>query len=725
VSEIVLARDNPAERYAATRRADLDRRVRGRAPFGVAGFRVVEPGDPDDGSSELKEGQLPILPFGTWPSPISAEILGRSRVSTGGLHVSGGALWWTESRPEAGGLQVLVKLDLAVPEGEELTDSQPEEVLPAGVGVRSRVHEYGGGSFFVSSDGVLYTDQTDQGLWWLPAAGAGDPPRKLSPEAPGSEEHRYADARPVPGTSLVVALREKHRPGGQDDELVLLDLSRPGAEPVVLVSGTDFSAAPRPSPDGRRLAWLSWDLPGMPWDSSELWVAELSDIAGGSGTSDGAVRIAGGRDESVGQPMWMSEDELVFVSDRSGFWQPYIWSAGTPAEAVCDIEAEFHYPDWTLGQTTIAPLGPSRLACRIERDGRDSVVVLDIDRSTGAGGEVMTELDQPCVTVRALCVADGEVVVSGSTPTQASVIVGVRPDAGWRMLKSPGAAQLPLPAEMVSTAASMEFETTGGVVAQLNFYAPSGRTEDGRPISGPSGELPPFVVQCHGGPTGSAESGFDPVVQYWTTRGFALASVNYRGSAGRGRQFRKLLDGNYGIADAEDCLAAADFLSRRGLVDENRALVRGGSSAGLTALRASSLGKIFAGALVTCGVTDLRALATDTHKFESGYLEGLVGPYPEESWRYEERSPACRPELINAAVLLLQGEDDAIVPPAQAASLAEAIRAGGGRCDHVEFAGEGHGFRRAESISRAARLELEFAENVLGIGSDTRDIPTA
>jgi dipeptidyl aminopeptidase/acylaminoacyl peptidase len=463
-------------------------------------------------------------------------------------------------------------------------------------------------------------------------------------------------------------------------------------------------------------------------------VADLSDLAGGSGRDNGAgglpstdraVRVAGGGEESVGQPMWLSEDELVFVSDRSGFWQPYFWSAGTPAEAVCDIEAEFHYPDWTLGQSTIAALGTSRLACRIERDGRDSVVLLDLDRSTGSRREAMEELDQPCVVVRALCVADGEVVISGATPTQASVIVGARPGAGWRMLKSPGVAALPIPDETVSTAASMEFETAGGVVAQLNFYAPSGRTEDGSPISGPPGERPPVVVQCHGGPTGSAESGFDPVVQFWTTRGFAVASVNYRGSAGRGRQFRKLLDGNYGVADAEDCLAAADYLSRLGLVDEERALVRGGSSAGLTALRASSLGTIFAGALVTCGVTDLRVLATDTHKFESGYLEGLVGPYPDESLRYEERSPACRPELINAAVLLLHGEDDAVVPPAQAASLAEAIRAGGGRCEHVVFAGEGHGFRRAESISSAARIELEFAKNVLGIGSDTRDIPTA
>jgi acetyl esterase/lipase len=642
-----------------------------------------------------------------------------------GLQMNAGAVWWSESRPEAGGLQVLLRRDLTLPGGTE-------EVLPPGVGVRSRVHEYGGGSFFVSDAGLLYTDQADQGLWWLPAPGTGTTPTKLSPVPPGSEEHRYADARPVPGTSLVVALRERHWPGGQDDELVLVDTSRPRADPVVIVRGRDFSVAPRPSPDGRRLAWLSWDLPGMPWDGTELWVADLSEEGGAPGadlgpgglaTTDGAVLIAGGKDESVGQPMWLSDDELLFVSDRTGFWQPWIWRPGVAAVAVCEMEAEFHYPDWTLGQTTIAALEGSSLACRIERDGHDSVVVLGLDRSDEARKPAITVLDQPCVTVRALAVADGEVLVSGSTPRQAGVIVGVRPEGGWRTVVLTGAAGLPMRAEAVSEAVSMEFETTGGVVAQLNFYAPKGVAEDGSTISGLPGELPPVVVEVHGGPTGSAETGFDPAVQFWTTRGFAVAEVNYRGSAGRGRQFRKLLDGNWGIADVEDCLAATEFLAGRGLVDPKRALVRGGSSGGLTALKASA-GSTFVGALVRCGVTDLRALATDTHKFESGYLEGLVGRYPEESLRYEERSPACSPELINAAVLLLQGEDDAIVPPTQAATLANAIRAGGRRCDHVVFPGEGHGFRRAESISTAARLELEFAKNVLGIGSDTWDIPT-
>ena len=469
----------------------------------------------------------------------------------------------------------------------------------------------------------------------------------------------------------------------------------------------------------------------MPWDGCELWVADLITGREPSGpakadegrrviaTSNPVLRIAGGLEESVGQPTWLSEADLVFVSDRSGFWQPYVWNPESPVRRVCEIEAEFHYPDWTLGQSTIASLGGSKLACRIERDGHDSVVVLDT-----ADGAVR-ELQQPCVSIRALGVAGGEVFVSGSTATQSGVIVQVKKDGGARTLATTDAGRQLIPEGAVSRPESMEFETSGGVLAQLNFYAPVGRTPEGDPISGSPGELPPVVIQCHGGPTGNAESGLDPVVQFWTTRGITVAAVNYRGSAGRGREFRKLLDGKWGTADAEDCLQALDFLAEGGFVDRNRAVVRGGSSGGLTALRALTLGRTFAGALVTSGVTDLRALATDTRKFESGYLEGLVGPYPAEAERYEERSPACSPELIHGGVLLLQGEDDEIVPPAQAAAMAEALRASGGRCDLVVFPGEGHGFRRKETIAAAARLELEFAKNILGIGSDRGDIPTA
>lgn len=733
VPEVLVSRDNATERCAATGRPDPDRRMPGGVALGVAGVRVRWSGDPDDCAARVSVAPtVKSLPFGTWPSPITAEALGTSRISVTGLQMASGACWWTESRPELGGLQVLVRRDLQEPESEDPRGGIME-VLPRGIGVRSRVHEYGGGSFFVFEGGVLYTDQADQGLWLLPHRDAGAPGEgespiqvRLSPEPPGSEEHRYADARAIPGTSLVVALKETHKPGAQDDELVVLDLNRPGSAPQVLVSGRDFFAAPRPSPDGRRLAWLAWDLPGMPWDGCELWVADLgTEGSGVVAVASPVLRIAGGSEESVGQATWLSEDELVFVSDRSGFWQPYVWSPEIPVRRVCEIEAEFHYPDWTLGQSTIAALEGSKLACRMERDGHDSVVILDLDTSASGTDGLVRELEQPCVSIRALGVAGGEVIVSGSTSTQSGVIVGVIEDQGRRTIASTDTGRQRKPADTVSRPESMEFETAGGVLAQLNFYTPVGRTPEGDAICGSPGELPPVVVQCHGGPTASAESGFDPVVQFWTTRGFAVAAVNYRGSAGRGREFRKLLDGNWGTADAEDCLAALDFLAGSRLIDRNRAVIRGGSSGGLTALRALSLGRTFAGALVTSGVTDLRALATDTHKFESGYLEGLVGPYPAEEQRYVERSPACRPELIKGAVLLLQGDEDAIVPPAQAGAMAEALRASGGRCDHVVFPGEGHGFRRAETISAAAELELGFVKNILGIGSDPRDIPPA
>jgi dipeptidyl aminopeptidase/acylaminoacyl peptidase len=459
----------------------------------------------------------------------------------------------------------------------------------------------------------------------------------------------------------------------------------------------------------------------MPWDGCELWVADLGvSEAGPGGPTPGVSEpelVAGGTEESVGQPLWLSEDSLLFVSDRAGWWQPYLWKPELPAVRLSDLEADFHFPDWTLGQATMVALGTDKVACRIESEGVDEVVVVGLD------GRAPLEMDQPCVAIRALCVADGELVVCGSTPTESGVILGVRAD-GHRKIASANSG-VALDEAAVSLAEPMEFDTVGGVRAVLNLYRPAGVTREGESIVGLPGELPPVVVYSHGGPTSAAEAGFEPWIQYWTTRGFAVACVNYRGSTGRGRVFRKLLDQNWGVADAEDCVAALEFLAASGVVDGRRAMIRGGSSGGLTSLRALSIARSFAGALVYSGVTDLRALAEDTHKFESGYLEGLVGPYPEQIERYEERSPVCRPELIEGAVLLLQGEDDAVVPPVQAASMADTLRERGVRCEHVLFAGEGHGFRRADSIATAARCELEFTLDVLGIRSVAVEAPEA
>lgn len=654
------------------------------------------------------------VPHGAWPSPLSPDALAGARVSVSTLLVADdGSWWWSESRPEEGGRQVVVRRD---PRGTTAV------VSPDGVSVRSRVHEYGGVAFTLLGDSLVYVSVDDGALWaWQTGDSPAGPARRLSPEPPPGEEHRHAEPRAVPGAPWVLTVRERHHAGGVDDEIVAVPGD--GGDPVVLVAGRDFCAAPRPHPGGTWLAYLVWDLPDMPWDGSELWAAPLSadERAIGLGSP---VRVAGGRDESVGQPTWAPDGSLVFVSDRAGWWQPYRWSPPAPGappaplRRLCDEEAEFHAPDWALGQATLVPRPAGELVCRFRRDGRDRIGVVD---ATGA----LREVSQPCVSISA--VADipaggrddaGAVAVIGATPAEPVALrrvelavtragtTGAGSGEAGSVVHRPRAA--PLGADWVSAGEAMAFPTASGEEAHLLYFAPRAPG-----ITGPPGVAPPLVVGCHGGPTGAAEAGFDLGVQLWTTRGIAVALVDYRGSSGYGRAYRERLGGAWGVADAEDCMAAATFLARRGQADAARMVVRGSSAGGFTALRALRPGGPFSAAVVAYGVTDLRALAEDTHKFESRYLDGLVGPWPEAAERYDERSPARHPEEIGGSVLLLQGEDDPVVPPDQARRMAEALRRRGLRCELELFPGEGHGFRRAESLERAARLELAFVSSVL------------
>ncbi|HXW34828.1 MAG TPA: prolyl oligopeptidase family serine peptidase [Acidimicrobiales bacterium] len=580
----------------------------------------------------------------------------------------------------------------------------------------------------------------------------------MTPPAPSGESHRYADARRIPGCEWLVALRERHHPGGVDDQIVAVPARETGPV-VVLLAGRDFYAAPRPSPSGRHLAWLCWDHPNMPWDGCELWIADLD-----GPRLNARLLLAGGVTESVGQPTWSPDGRLWFTSDRAGWWQPYRTAsfekdAGPSSDAhrrqterVCGEEAEFHSPDWVLGQKTFDFLSDGTLIARMRRSGVDQIVAVD-----ATSGEVAV-VPQPCVTISSLAVArlsnsvpaarsaseevglgDELVVVLGATPdqpagiyevqaTRAVAAIGVvqttygpRTRTGatasekaaedlvrYFHLRSPTKA--PLDANRVSRSRPMDFETVGGVKAHLLYFEPVDAFSE-------AAEKPPLVVWCHGGPTGAVEPGFDAGIQFWTSRGIAVAAVDYRGSAGYGRAYRELLTGLWGVADAEDCAAAARFLVGEGFCDGGRVAIRGASAGGLTALRAATPGGPFAAAVVAYGVSDLRTLAQDTHKFESRYLDGLVGPWPEAAEIYDERSPARHPEWVGVPVLLLQGSEDPVVPPSQASRLANSLRARGIRCDHVVFEGEGHGFRRAETLAQAARAELAFLGEVLGLAS--------
>ena len=659
--------------------------------------------------------------FGWWPSPWSASVVAAGKISRSGLQADGDWVYWSEGRPDDGGRQVVVRAKAG---------TSPVDLSPAEVSVRSRVHEYGGGAAIVSAGSLFYVDQADQ-RWHRVAAGEESSPIALSPELPpAGAATRYADGRVTPSGQWLVSIEERVEESTTGHRLVALPTD--GSQSVVpLVDRGDFVTAPRPSPDGHWLAWVTWDHPAMPWDSSQLWVAPLNDGPGVVGLDPGHP-VAGGGGVSVGQPRWCRDGSLLFVDDRSGWWLPYRLNpeqlvGGGPAHCLVDRRSEFHTPDWVVGQSTMAELSDGSLVCRMHEDGRDQVVRLcppgpADDRSGGTPWAVET-IDQPCVSISGLVAlptgggpdgpretppANDRVYVIGSTRAEAHLVVEIGPGAEVTARRltvrpSPVAA-----ADDVSTARPFSAPTPAGPVPGLFFPPASSR------FVGPSGRRPPLVVFCHGGPTSAAEVGFDPVVQFFTSRGLAVAAVDYRGSSGYGRAHRRALDGLWGEADVDDCVAYADSLADVGWVDGGRMAIRGTSAGGLTALGALIRSRRFAGAAVWYGVTDLESLVADTHDFESRYLDSLVGEWPRCAEVYRARSPLHHPEKVSGAVLLLQGEDDPVVPATQSRRFAQQLRRHQVPCRLIVFDGESHGFRRADTIEASLTAELEFYRSVFG-----------
>jgi dipeptidyl aminopeptidase/acylaminoacyl peptidase len=576
------------------------------------------------------------------------------------------------------------------------------------------VHEYGGGAYCLIATGgatpaLAYVDQSDQRVWLL--RGVGQRPEPLTPLPPSAEQWHHGDLRATADGRHVLCVREVHDGTGRVRRTVVaLSTGAPLSESV-LCSGRDFFAAPRPDGAGQRLAWVAWDHPDMPWDATELWVGELRQPADGSLEVEAPRRVTGGRGsgaeadgESVGQPLWLDDGRLAFVSDASGWWQPWCWEPGGTCTQLCEEEAEFHGPDWALGQSTMAELGDGQLACRRRRKGIDELGTLP---STGGGFRTLV---QPCVSVNGLCAHGEGLAWLGSPP---------RSPAGPWWVGTPGSGTLDavsvgeggsgtlLDPYDVSVAEPFTVATERGEVPGL-YYRP---TLAG--VRGPDGDLPPLVVFCHSGPTGCAEAGFDPVVQFFTSNGFAVAAVDYAGSTGYGRSYRRRLYGQWGIADADDCAEAALALADRGLADRRRMAVRGSSAGGFTALCALARSRAFAAATSWYGVTDLAALAASTHDFEAHYTDRLVGPLPEAAEEYRRRSPVNLVDQMEGAVLVLQGLDDPVVPPEQATAMVAVLRSRGLRVDYLPFEGESHGFRRAETVAAALSAELAFYQDVL------------
>ncbi len=638
-----------------------------------------------------------VAPYGSWRSPISGDLLAGGGIVLDALQPSGtGGLLWLEGRPLEGGRNVVCRWE---PGGD------PVDLTPPGFDVRTRVHEYGGGAYVVHGDAVIFSNFADQRLWRQ----EGDaPPRPLTPEPERPAALRYADGRVTPDGALLVCVRESHDPEGRVvNELVAMPTDG-SAAPWVLAGGRDFYASPRFSPDAGQLAWLEWDHPRMPWDGTELKVAE---VAGGTALGEPRL-VAGGPEESVFQPEWSPGGTLHFVSDRTGWWNLYRERDGgasrasgkDDAEPLAPMEAEFGAPQWVFGLSTYAFLPGGRIACIHGRGPVERLGVIE------PGASRPTPLDLPFTSFyppQLQAVSERLGCIAGSS-TRTTAVVLVDPATG-EVETLRRARELDLDPRYLSVPRPVEFPTEGGLTAHALYYPPANAD-----VRAPDGELPPLVVTTHGGPTAGVVDLLKLGVQFLTSRGLAVVDVDYGGSTGYGRAYRERLKGRWGVVDLDDCVNAARYLVAKGEVDGTRLAITGGSAGGYTTLCALAFRDVFAAGSSWFGVADLETFVHDTHNFESRYLDQLVGPWPERAEVYRERSPIHAADRIDRPVLLIQGLEDRVVPPAQAEAMARALAERGIPHAYLTFEGEQHGFRRAESVKRAAEAELSFYGRVFG-----------
>jgi dipeptidyl aminopeptidase/acylaminoacyl peptidase len=637
------------------------------------------------------------LPFGTWPSPVTPALVARGSRRIGSIQADGDILYWTESRPEEGGRQVIMR---AKP------GATPCAVLPKPLSARSRVHEYGGGEFLAAGEVVYFVNDKDQQVYVLDAEGPA-PPRRIT----GARGTRFADFALDARRNRLIAVAEMHAPKRKAaphalprNTLVAIGLGAARARIIDLAAGRDFYASPSLSDDGAQLAFLAWDLPDMPWDSATLYVAGVR----ADGTLARPRKIAGGDGSAVFQPEWGADGALTFVWDKTGWGALYRWQQGTIAE-VCRVpQADLSRPQWVFGARSYARHPQGRIGMVFLAQGTPRVRVQEAASGKVAAyarlGDVAARIDDPCPF-------GGAFAALVSQPVAAPAVKRLAPQ-GLGDVAPP--EPLPVPRNFISRAEPHAFRTARGQTAYGFYYPPLNPQ-----VRGPRGALPPAIVFVHGGPTSMTDAGLKLRMQFYTSRGFAAFDVNYAGSTGYGRAYRNRLDGQWGIADVADCAAAARHLAGAGLADKSRIAITGGSAGGYTTLMALATTDAFAAGSSHYGVSDLALLMEHTHKFESGYLHRLLGTSP-RNWRKTcaARSPINLIDGIAAPVILFQGLDDKVVPPEQSRLIAQNLKRRGIDVALHEFAGEAHGFRRAETIIAVLEAELAFFQRALRLGED-------
>lgn len=622
-----------------------------------------------------------VAPYGSWQSPITSDLIVSGTVGLGQIALDGEDIYWSEMRPAEGGRNVIVR---------RTPDGRTSDVTPAPFNVRTRVHEYGGGAFTVSDGTLYFTHFADQRLYRQVGAAA---PQPLTPAA----DLRYADGVVDRRRGRIICVREDHTITESEAANTLVGLDLVGGDGQVLVSGSDFYSSPRLSSDGSCLAWLAWNHPNMPWDGTELWVGECKP----DGSLGRAERVAGGVHESIFQPEWSPDGILHFVSDCTGWWNLYRWREGR-IEPLCPMAAEFGRPQWGFGMSTYAFTSASRIICAYTEHGTWRLASLDTETRK------LDLIETPYDKIWEVRAVAEQVVCDAGSATEPAAIVRLDPTTRrFNVLRR--SSTIALDPGYLSVPQAIEFPTEQGLTAHALFYAPRNRD-----YVAPSSERAPLLVKSHGGPTSAASTTLNLGIQYWTSRGIAVLDVNYGGSSGYGRAYRERLKGQWGVVDVDDCVNGARFLVERGEVDGKRLAITGGSAGGYTTLCALTFRDLFKAGASYYGISDLEALARDTHKFESRYEESLVGPYPARRDLYRERSPIHFTDRLSCPLIVFQGLEDKVVPPNQAEMMVAALRAKGLPVAYVPFAGEQHGFRRAENIKRALDGELYFYSRVFG-----------
>ncbi|MBM31498.1 MAG: peptidase [Chloroflexi bacterium] len=626
--------------------------------------------------------KIKTLKYGSWESPVKASLIaeGTPRNPLSEIIIDNNIIYWIESRPKENGRNVIVM---------KQNDNPPQDILPKHFNARNSVHEYGGGVYSVKNGIIYFTNWDDQRIYKI----QNNEIKPITPKSQTNKSIRFSDLNISPDEKYLVCIMETHQENSVKNEIVVIPTNG-RSEPKSILSGYDFYSSPRLNKNGTKIAWICWEHPNMPFDSTELHIADFS-----SNGIKNPQKITGGNNESVMQPKWHG-NQLFFISDRTGWWKINKFENNS-SEIIIDDNADIAEAPWVFGLSNYS-ISENKLITSLVNGSKREIIVLNLeDNSEKRKSVAFSGIKYFSSNEKFTC------FISGTTTSPETVTKSFSHFDNFEIIKE--LAGFTMPKNLISTPQNITFPTTNNSISYAWFY-PAHNPE----YRGPKDDLPPLIVISHGGPTSGSSSTLSLAIQYWTSRGISVVDVNYRGSSGFGKKYRDSLKGNWGIYDTDDCISAAKYLVGKKLVDQKKIAIRGGSAGGYTTLCALSFHNYFSAGASYYGVADAGELAKDTHKFESRYLDSLIAPYPKEKKLYEERSPIFYVDNIKCPVIIFQGEEDMIVPKSQAEEMVKALEKKKIPYTYQLYQGEQHGFRKTENIIRSLESELLFYGSIFG-----------